>query len=109
MGTRNQRPAAAATIALTEGARITVHAFPNDARFIRDIATVLDEQAFSGDSAEGLPDRVRQALRAWYPQLEIRVRDDLASLSDLDRVWYVLRDGRVGVPHDRLDAGRRGP
>lgn len=83
--------------------QILLHAFPNDQRFARDIQrAALAVGTTAADQAE-FRDLLQHALRAWYPRLEVRARDKMAAVSGDPMIWYVLRDGRVAPPRERLD------
>jgi hypothetical protein len=86
------------------GSTIALHVFPDDPRLWRDISRVADRM---GPDEVADPERLRSAietaLRAWYPRLTIHTRTDIAALMPSDEVWYVMRDGRVGRPDERID------
>jgi len=91
------------SIELALGTRVTIHAFPNEAAFVRDIRRVaLAANSDEADEAR-LRELVESGLRSWYPMVEVRRREALADLTGSEHAWYVIRDGRVGKPRERID------
>ena len=89
-------------IAAPDGRRITIRPFPDEPGFMADIRRLAIAVGPSAATEAELRDLLETALRARYPRLVIRARDSLATLAGDDQVWYVLRDGRVGRPNERL-------
>jgi hypothetical protein len=86
-----------------DGASIVVRVFPEDRRLAEDVRRAIGAATPREKSAEDARTTLEAALRAWYPRLRIRPREDLASLSEAEHVWYVMRDGRIHAPEPRLD------
>jgi len=82
---------------------VIIHVFPHDARFVRDIRRAALAVRSTAASEADMRELLQRALRAWYPRIEVRVREDLASIVAEDRVWYVMRDGRAGRGRERSD------
>jgi hypothetical protein len=83
------------SVALPVHGEVVLQPFPDDERFRRDIRrAVLAVRAGAASEAE-LWANLQRALQVWYPRLEIHVRDSLAGFREGDRIWYVLRDGRL--------------
>jgi hypothetical protein len=82
---------------------VVVRSFPHDERIAADVRRIALALSASVDSEAALRDRVERALRASYPRLVIRVRDELAGFDSHERVWYVIRDGRIHKPNRTLD------
>lgn len=95
--------AASVSFATADGASIVVRVFPEDHRLAEDVRRAIRAATPRETSAEDTRTTLESALRAWYPRLRIRPREDLASLSEAEHVWYVMRDGRVHAPEPRLD------
>ena len=85
------------------GASIFLRIFPEEARLAEDARRAAEGLGDQASSLDELRAQLEKRLRAWYPRLAIRAREDLASLSQAEHVWYVLRDGRVHGPEPRLD------
>ena len=103
MGPREAKGRTTLRVTAADGSRVSIHVFPHDARFVRDV-----ERALEGVGAPGLPepqlrDRVEARLRGWYPMLELHRRDDLAEIDQDEVMWYALRDGYVSRPRQRID------
>ena len=90
-------------IALSDGDRVAIQLFPREPSFSRDVGRALKGIEASPASESQALISLRDALRAWYPRLEIQPRNELAGLAPHDRVWYVLRDGRVGRANDQTN------
>ena len=90
-------------IALPVRGRVTVRTFPHDGRFERDIRRAVLAVGNAASSEADLRELLQGALRAWYPRVEVRAREGLASLSEEDRVWYVMRDGQLHKAREQRD------
>jgi hypothetical protein len=86
-----------------DGTRIAVHVFPKSGRLRDEARRLALELASTADTEVALRKLVEQALRLWYPRVTIGVRDDLAGFERHERVWYVMRDGRIHRPNELLD------
>ena len=95
--------ATSVSFSTADGASISVRVFPEDSRLAEDVRRAVRDATPRDQSAQAVRTSLESALRAWYPRLRIRPRDDLASLSEAEQVWYVMRDGRVHAPEPRLD------
>lgn len=74
-----------------------ISTFPSrDRRFARDAEAVLAHLRTRE------PDELQRRLRDWYPACTVRRRDDLATIGGPDR-WYVFREARWRMSHDRED------
>jgi hypothetical protein len=93
----------AMTIALPVSGQVVVRLFPHDPRFARDVRRAALAVRMSAGTEKELRDLLERALRAWYPHVEVRIREDLAGLLQEDRVWYVMRDGQVGNQRELTD------
>jgi hypothetical protein len=69
--------------------------FPHDDEIlVQRVQRVLDRWA--EDEAGATPEGVTDALRGWYPDIAISVRQPIADLwGATDPTWYVYRDGSV--------------
>jgi hypothetical protein len=100
---RHEPAEPALRLSLPLGGQVLLKAFPHDAGFFRDIRRAALAVQSSASTERELLELLQSALRAWYPRLEVRPRDDLAGLSEGDRLWYVMRDGRVSGGRDEAD------
>jgi hypothetical protein len=86
------------------GRMIQVHVFPDEKRLAADVARAADSVRDSAGSDDELSRAaVEQRLRAWYPRLVIHSRTEFAAIMPSEEVWYVMRDGRVRRPNDRIE------
>jgi hypothetical protein len=89
------------------GASVIIHCFPADDSFVRDLrraaASASAARAAADSELVGLRDALVAALRAWYPLVALHEREDLASLTRREIVWYLFRDGRVRAQHEASD------
>jgi hypothetical protein len=90
-------------LSLPLGGKVLLRAFPHDAHFFRDIRRAALAVQSSASTEQQLLELLQSALRAWYPRLEIRPREDLAAIAQGDPLWYVMRDGRVGQGREDAD------
>jgi hypothetical protein len=69
--------------------------FPHDDQVLAQrVQRVLERSAV--DEAPATPEVVTDALRGWYPDIAISVRQPIADLwGATDPTWYVYRDGSV--------------
>src|SRR5687768_4560978 len=95
--------ATSVSFSTADGASIIVRVFPEDRRLADDVRRAVRAATPRERSPEDARTSLESTLRAWYPRLRIRPREDLASLSEAEHVWYVMRDGRVHAPEPRLD------
>jgi hypothetical protein len=91
------------SIRLADGTVVVVHAFPEDVHVADDIRRAVHEVVTPSPDLDHLRQQLEDRLRAWYPRMIIRPRESLATLSQLEHVWYAMRDGRVHAPDARLD------
>jgi hypothetical protein len=84
-------------------ATIVVRTFPEDPRMAADMRRIADDLAARASGLEDLRRTLELQLRSWYPRMTIRPREQLASLSESEHVWYAMRDGHVHPPNERLD------
>jgi hypothetical protein len=103
MSQRESRPEQAMTIALPVSGKVVVRLFPHDQRFARDVRRAALAVRLSAGTEKDLRDLLERALRAWYPHVEVRIREDLVGLVQDDRVWYVMRDGQIGNRRELTD------
>ena len=83
---------------------VQLHVFPDEARLAADVAraaALVDPEAHT--DRERWRVAVEQRLRTWYPRLVIHSRTDFAAIMPSEEVWYVMRDGRVRRPDDRIE------
>ena len=78
-----------------DGGQVLVRVFPRHARLAEDVRRVALAALGSSANDEELRANLERGLRAWYPRLTVRTREGLAMIDEHDRVWYVMRDGRV--------------
>jgi len=83
--------------------QVTIRAFPHDGRFLRDIRRAAVAVRGAAGTEGDFLDLLQRALRAWYPRVEIRPREGLAALAEEDRVWYVMREGKVRQPREQAE------
>jgi hypothetical protein len=95
--------ATSVSFSTADGASIIVRVFPEDRRLADDVRRAVRAATPRERSPEDARTSLESTLRAWYPRLRIRPREDLPSLSEAEHVWYVMRDGRVHAPEPRLD------
>lgn len=103
MDARPRRHEESLWIGLSDGERIAIQIFPHDRGFARDVARALKAIGPSPASELDALASLRKVLRAWYPRLEIHPREALAGLAPHERLWYVLRDGRVRRADDQTN------
>ena len=103
MEPRARAPIGSVSVRGPDDVPILLHGFPTDQRFLRDIQRASLAVASTATTDAELRDLLQRALRAWYPRAEVRPREDLASVTRDERMWYVLRDGRVEPPRERID------
>jgi hypothetical protein len=103
MSQRESRPEQALTIGLPVAGEVVVRLFPHDRSFARDVRRAALAVRASARTEKELRDLLERALRAWYPHLQVRIREDLAGLLQEDRVWYVMRDGQIGNQRELTD------
>jgi len=89
-------------VTVADGSAVTIRMFPNDARFVRDIERAVAEAGVALPE-DALRERLQARLRAWYPMVEVRARNDLAEIEPGEHLWYAMRDGHVGRPRERVD------
>jgi len=90
-------------ITTRDGTVVVVHPFPEDAHVAADIERVATRLAAVEPRLTELREELEATLRAWYPRIAIRPREELATLSHAEHVWYAMRDGHVHTPDARLD------
>ena len=83
--------------------RIVVRLFPEGAGLARDLRRAMTIVASDGLSDEAFREALERQLRVWYPKLELRAREDLATIDIGELVWYALRDGRLRAPDSTRD------
>jgi len=83
---------------------VQLHVFPDEARLAADVAKAADAvDPEARSDRERWRAAVEQRLRTWYPRLVIHSRTDFAAIMPSEEVWYVMRDGRVRRPDDRIE------
>jgi hypothetical protein len=97
------RPDLQLELTAADGSRILIRTFPEDRRLAEDLQRAAGAALRAAAGDETLLERLEDALRPWYPRLTIHPREDLASLSGEDQVWYAMRDGHIHRPEPRLD------
>ena len=93
------------TIAVTssDGVSISVRAFPSERGFVADLRAAAKLIADLAASDDDLRRALETELRDRYPEIEVRIREDLAGLGSDDRAWYALRDGRIDTGNAAAD------
>jgi hypothetical protein len=86
------------------GRTIQVHVFPDEKRLAADVVRAADSVApEAGSDRELSRAAVEHRLRVWYPRLVIHSRTDFAAIVPSEEVWYVMRDGRIRRPDERIE------
>jgi hypothetical protein len=101
--TAHAQAGATVSISTADGTTVVVRTFPEDPHVAADVLKVVSMIATPGSRPPQLLEELERGLRAWYPRMRIRPREELASLSQTEHVWYAMRDGRVHPPDSRLD------
>jgi hypothetical protein len=81
---------------------IAIRVFPADPRFADEVQRVVDALAPSEDGA-AVRRRIETELRRFYPRTTVHERTDFGAPDYADRLWYVLRDGRIRTPDPRIE------
>ena len=90
-------------VLMTGHGPLSARIFPADGRLAQDLRRITEQLDPTLWTPAELPVEVEARLRLSYPRLIIRRREQLASLSETEDVWYVMRDGRVDVAESNLD------